>query len=223
MKIICTTSDKYNHCLKVFIYLFNANWPAKAPVEIVGYKKPDFELPDNFSFHSMGEQGPNPSCFSRDIRTYLESIPDEWVIWFFEDSFIKSVDEDVLDYLFYFTKIAIPPMIGRIDLGDQARRGPHDIVNGFHDTCKYKADRAYRLSTQPSIWNVAYLKSYLKDGMSPWDFERQHPVSDGWEIIGHKDGAIKYNEGVFNKDIYKMNLEGVDQFHLEKMKELGIM
>lgn len=55
MKIVCTTSDKYLHLMPVFVYLFNKYWPNQQ-CEVVGYQKPN-NLPDNFTFHSMGVQG----------------------------------------------------------------------------------------------------------------------------------------------------------------------
>lgn len=216
--IVVSTSNKYHHCLRVFIYLFNKNWSDKQYVEIVGYEHPPFELPKNFTFHSMGEQGSDPSCFSGDLRRYFE-YQGENIIWLFEDSFIKSVDFEKLKFLESLTK---EDMVGRIDLGDQCLRGPFYDYH-IKEVKRYEVDRPYRLSTQPSIWNLKYLLSYLKPGLSPWDLERLHPISDGWDILGIDGGCLKYNEGVTKKDIHAFDLNGIPEEQIDEMKQLGIL
>lgn len=45
MKVIVSTSDKYEDVLKVYCFLFNKFWSTDQEVEVVGYKKPSFTLP----------------------------------------------------------------------------------------------------------------------------------------------------------------------------------
>ena len=54
MTIYISTSDKYVFLLKPFAYLFNKFWSKDQKVVILGYTKPDFKLPKNFEFVSMG-------------------------------------------------------------------------------------------------------------------------------------------------------------------------
>lgn len=218
-KIIVSTSDRYHHCLRIFIYLFNRNWSDKQHVEIVGYKHPDFELPSNFTFYSMGEQGSDPSCFSGDLRGYF-SEEDKYFIWLFEDSFIKGVNLKDLDFIKSLLDVG---EYGRIDLGDQCMRGCNEELIGDWGVYQYCQDRNYRLSTQPSIWNKEFLLKYLQEGLSPWDFERQHPINDGWAIIGLNTTTVTYNEGVTKKDIFAYNLDGVPQEQIDEMKQLNII
>lgn len=201
------------------MYLFNKNWSENQHVEIVGYKHPDFELPSNFTFYSMGEQGADPSCFSGDLRKYFEK-QDDWFVWLFEDSFIKGID---VDDLYWINNYLLIDGVGRIDLGDQCIRGCNKPFIKYTGVYRYCYDRAYRLSTQPSIWRKEFLLKYLNPGLSPWDFERLHPVIDGWDIIGLDTKTLEYNEGVTKKDIFAYNLDGVPQDQINEMKQLGIL
>ena len=80
LKIYCTTSDNYHHALKVFCYTFNKFWGNDWEVVVLGYKTPEFDLPTNFSFVSMGVQT-GPDDWSNDLKKYFESI-----------NFIKRID-----------------------------------------------------------------------------------------------------------------------------------
>jgi len=72
MTVYVTTCDKYSHLLKGFAYLFNKYWGAEQAVVVLGFAKPDFELPPNFKFHSMEEKETRP--WTDNLKTYFESI-----------------------------------------------------------------------------------------------------------------------------------------------------
>ena len=136
MKIIVTTSDKYHHLLPVFFYLYNKYWGAS--FDLVGYAKPECELPANCTWVSLGVQG-DKTEWSTDLRRYFEQQPD-YFVWMMEDTFLKS------KVVFY----PIPQGFGRFDLTKDIKSRPHDIK----DLIIYaKPDSRYRLSTQPSIWH----------------------------------------------------------------------
>ena len=67
-----STNNKHMGCLGVFSYIFNHFLPDQE-LRILGYKKPDFELPDNCTFISMGTQG-TVNEWSTDLRKYFEDI-----------------------------------------------------------------------------------------------------------------------------------------------------
>lgn len=222
MKICCTTSDRYHHLLKIFIYLFNHNWSDTQEVEVVGYKKPDFDFPANFTFYSMGDQTDTNKDFSNDLRKYFER-QDQWFIWIFEDSWIRGVDFKKLEML--KSLIHCIDKVGRINLTNDVVKHSY---NHYADLDSYPILRAnknaiYRLSTQPSIWNKQFLLENLKPDLNPWDFETQNPVNDGWEILGLDNAAIDYNEGVCKKDIYDYDLNKIKEEQIEEMKQLGIL
>jgi hypothetical protein len=221
MKVIVTTSDAYHHIIPIFCYLFNHNWSSEQEVELVGYKQPEFELPSNFKFVSLGVQGEHASCFSTDLRPYFEQ-QDDWFIWLFEDTFIVEVNHKNLETAIELTRF---DKAGRVNLSRNGLHEKHiyiDKINGL-DYFENTQDSNYRLSTQPSIWNKQFLLQYLTPKLSPWRFEVQGPTDDGWRIFGLYDHPVVHNEGVRRNDIYAYNLNGVNEYQIRRMKTLGIL
>ena len=224
MKIIVTTSNKYHHLLKIFVYLFNKNWSDKQQVEIVGYDAPNFDLPNNFTFYSLGQQIGDAKNFTRDLRKYFEK-QDHFFIWLFDDSFIRSVDFNKLEILQRLTSFNDLDSIGRINLSNHCRLQFHtgyDVIAGYRIIAQTQESK-YRLSTQPSIWNKDFLLKYMKDDLTPWEFETQDSINDGWKVLGPEDAAVKHNEGVTKHDIFDYNLNGILPEQIEEMKQLGIL
>lgn len=203
MKIIVTTSDKYHHLLPVFFYLYNKYWGDD--FELVGYAKPECELPANCTWVSLGVQGAKHE-FSTDLRKYFEQQPD-WFVWMMEDTFVKEPVNNA--YMI--------PTAGRIDLTKDIKARPHEINC---EIIRALPNTRYRLSTQPSIWNKNFLLQYLKPGLSPWDFETQDPMNDGWEVIGFTNPPLQHNEGVRRFDIRKLNLDGMKPEDIEHIKTI---
>ena len=81
LKVYVTTSNDYLHILKIFSYLFNKFWGPQQQVVIVGFDKhPNFELPENFDFVSVGEQPAPWIDFSADIRKMIDIIEEAYFI-----------------------------------------------------------------------------------------------------------------------------------------------
>lgn len=207
MKIIVTTSDKYHHILPVFFYLYNKYWGA--PFELVGYKKPECELPDNCTWVSLGEQG-DKNNWSTSLRGYFEQQPG-WFVWLMEDTLLKE-QVDIKNVPGDINKI-----VGKVCLTDDISRREHTKRS---ITVLAHPESRYRLSTQPSIWNKKYLLQYLTPGLSPWDFETLDPKNDGWDVIGFIGPPVKHNEGVRRHDIYKLNLDGMKQEDIDHIKKI---
>lgn len=207
IKVVITTSDKYHHLLPIFFKLYVREW--NWPCELVGYEKPAMELPLCCTWVSLGKQR-GPKYFSDDLRPYFEK-QDQWFIWLFEDSFIKSVDRERLNHLVAAPRepsigVWIYDRIGRVCLSNEGMNRPHGKEG---DMWYAAANSLYRLSTQPSMWNRDFLLHYLKPGLSPWDFERQETIDD-WQIIGPVKSIVSHNEGVTKHDIHKLNLKGIE-------------
>jgi len=227
MKVIVTTSNRYVHLLPVFCHLFNTFWGKDQQVEIVGYKTPTCELPDNFTFVSLGEQIGGPENFSTDLRAYFE-LQDQYVIWCMEDSFFKApVNHRNIRLA---TQLAIDGMgdpIGRIGLTNDNYK-QYDELYGVVDYVNiYKTPQKseYRLSTQPAIWNRDYLLRYMTPGLNPWQFECQEKVEDEFLnlCLEKNEAPIVFNEGVRKWDLYALNLEGIPEEVINEMKELEIL
>lgn len=203
LKVCITTSDKYHHLLPIFFKLYVREW--NWPCELVGYEKPKMELPECCTWVSLGKQR-GPKYFSDDLRPYFEK-QDQYFVWLFEDSFLRSVDHDQLNWLINQCEtVWDKSKIGRICLSREGMNREH-VVNGkwwFADP-----NSKYRLSTQPSIWNRDFLLQYLTPGLTPWAMEKQDTVDD-WTIMGPIESIVCHNEGTTKHDIYKLNLEGIE-------------
>lgn len=221
MKIVCSTSNSYSHLVPIFCYLFNRNWSSEQKVEIVGYEKPDFELPENFTFHSMGKQVGGAENFSTDLRKYFEQ-QDDFFIWMMEDTFVQLVNFEAIELL----KSLIAPAVGRLNLCSRAtmlqQHSTWERRSGYH-IIQNTQTADYRLCTQPSIWNREFLLKYMTPGLTPWKFETQKAINDGYIILGVKETVVIHNEGVTKHDIYYLNLNGVPAEQIEEMEKLGIL
>lgn len=63
----------------------------------------------------------------------------------------------------------------------------------------YRPGSAYSLVTQPGIWDVSFLKKYMRPEWSAWDFERigSLEVKDTTQpLLGTKEYVFPYIEGV---------------------------
>ena len=87
LKLYIPTCNKYLWLIKPFSFLFNKFWDDSIEVIYLGYKTPDFDLPSNFSFVSFGDDD-NLSNWARDLRTYFESVEDEYFMVTVDDSFL---------------------------------------------------------------------------------------------------------------------------------------
>ncbi len=220
MKIVVTTSDNYLHIVPIFCHLFNKFFGSHYPVDLIGYKKPQCELPENFLFFSLGTQGEKTE-FSTDLRRYFESFGDQWLIWMMEDTFIKEPVNH--HHLTILQDLATKP-VGRISLtGDSYKQYTlqYDNVDGL-DAYKTPHLSEYRLSTQPAIWNKDFLLRYLTPGLDPWMFESQVKVVDEFENIAFHPGCapMVHNEGVRRRDLYAYDFNGIDT---TEMKQLEIL
>jgi hypothetical protein len=203
MKVIVTTSNLYTHLLPVFFKLYNRYWGD--PFDLVGYKKPDMELPENCTWVSLGEQR-GPKFFSDDLRPYFEQQPERFV-WIFEDTFLKEFDRTAFEdaYRWY-----IQNTCGKFCLTNESMRRKHHLyLDG--KLFEVAQNENYRLSTQPAIWNRDYLLQYFKPDMTPWQFETQPQQNDGWAIWGFAKNIVNHNEGVTKKDIFKIDWTGIDE------------
>lgn len=222
--VIVTTSDKYKHLIPIFCFLFNRNWGSHQPVELVGYDHPDCELPDNFTFVSLGKQSDSNKDFSNDLRKYFKK-QDQHFIWIFEDTFIKSVNHVTLSIAKFLVQQDL--RIGRISLGNFSVNQYTDFYGRFEDYKIYMTPpkSEYRLSTQIAIWNKDFLLRYLTSDLNPWEFECQEKVNDEFYnvCLEKHDAPVSHNEGVRKHDLFKYDLNGIPEEVLQEMRDLKII
>lgn len=225
MKIIVTTSNAYAHIVPVFSFLYNKYWGA--PFELVGYDPPAI-IPDNCTFVSLGKQGDKKE-FSSDIRGYFSAQPQHFV-WMMEDTFIReTVKVPNLNYCIgALTRI---PQVGRIALTNNSHKEYSLLYSeGYFNVYATPKNSFYRLSLQPAIWNKDYLLKYLTPGLDPWKFETQIGFDNPKVELNYVNVALEpqhapltSNEGVRKSDLYKFDLNGVEENVIEEMINLKLI
>jgi len=195
MNIYISTANQYLKILKPFSFLFNLFWP-NMKCTVIGYDYPDFDLPENFDFISMGKQEGGVDNWSTDLRKFFLSINDEYFIWATEDQFITYPVNTILYKFITFNYLTQD--MGRIGLTNDNQGRPYQILYSTYtyDIIESKQDVNYRLSVLWSIWNKQYVLKYLNDGLSPWKFEvygSEHAKGDGYRIISTRRQFVIHN------------------------------
>ena len=187
-------------CLPAWAYLFNKFWPWDAKVKVLGYSAPQFELPDNFTFISLGKQR-GPKYWSNDMKDYYSSCEHEYFYSMWEDGFILDhVNKDILELAMKVAFTNRDDKFFRFNLSLDTHRRPHATLKSYEDFDLILASQIsrYRQSTQHSIWNTEKFLSKLKPNQSPWDFELDDAsaMNDGLMVFATKRNyAIKMGHG----------------------------
>lgn len=153
--IFIFTSDKYLNALQPFGYLFNRYWSPAQAVDVIGFAKPPFELPSNFSFHSLGDMANYPvGKWSNALMDYLEIRTDvSHFVLLLEDYWISrpvnlSAIRMLYDYALQFRNVL------KIDLcADRLyAAGMIDYDNcGYLDLVLSDWQSQYQMSLMPGI------------------------------------------------------------------------
>lgn len=190
IKILVFTSNEYMHLTRIYAHLFNKFWSPKKKVTILGYDKPNFDLPNNFKYISLGKQEGGPENWSTPLRKYIKSLKCRHLIWSTEDLFIiDKVNMNIYNRLLSMMKK--DNKIGRTGLThDIDQTEEYMIIRKFqpertYDIIQKGNDEKFRIGGIWSLWNRNYLLKYLKPGMTPWSFENQDDAKyDGYKILG---------------------------------------
>ena len=227
LKIYISTCDKHIHLVKGHQYLFKKFWKNHPKVIVLGYKEPDFELESNYEFVSMGEDR-GVEYWATDLRNYFKSIDDTHFIYGMDDHWIpREVDERVFNILSEYVK---DEKVGRINLTDDTKDRPHshlDVNDGLMviESDQWMPGESYRISTQYSIWNKEWMLKYLKDGMSPWEFELNGSLeanNDGYRVLGSLyEYAMKNMQVVVRGNLETLHFHWVNE--REKMLDWKII
>lgn len=237
MRVITLTSDKYLHVLKPYSYLFNKYWGPDQQVLVAGFTLPDFTLPSNFSFHSIGRFEDYPAQrWSDAVIKLLNEIDDEAFCLMLEDYFlVRPVDRRAMSMLYDYARQF--GYVLRIDVSTDRlfSRGPQyhkDIPDygycGHIDLIKSETTSEYHMSLQAGVWRRDNLLKMLIPNESPWQVEltgttrlrEQHP---DMLVLGTRQWPVRYVIGCQGGNPSQMKVEGVDINDIIAMQERGIL
>jgi hypothetical protein len=188
-EIYIVTCDKTNHILNATIPFLDKYWNIDKKVNILGFNKPNIELPSDYNFISMKPNQLSIEDWSNDIANILEQKTDEYIIFMLDDSIpIEYVNPDILNK--FYSMMENDKTIVRCSLGiDLYVNAPHNVIEKCdgYEIIEQTQNSDYRITTQPSIWKREYLISYLRKSSNPWSFETKNKANDNSRIIATKD------------------------------------
>lgn len=202
MKKYLIASDKYLPLLKGYTYFFNKYWSDEEEVMVLCYKKPDFDLPENFKIHSLGNQSDYGKYWTNALIPFFKSVEDDHFMVLLDDLFpINDVDTDTLYEMGDLIRSgkAQKAFLGRVKGGPYGKVISKNIVEvrpGYAE---------FRNTIQPSIWNKEHFLKYLKPDFTIWEFELKNYYMSNTEddvVIISKDGPVYLFMDVIHRGKY---------------------
>lgn len=209
MNYYIVTSDKYNFLVEGYIKLFNIHWSEDVHVNVLGFKKPDIEFPDNFSFISMGKQSSFVSWSEPLIKFFDNSDlnDDDYFFMSFEDHFLV---EDVKEKLFneVVEYMENDKNIDKVYLLKHNKKIESHYKGNFYNVSDHP-HCCVTTSLLPCIWRKSFFMRLLKnDVATPWEFEEKHnPLQLNCSVLISKSVILPVVDAMrqktFNVEIFK--------------------
>ena len=226
------TSDKYLGALKGFSYLFNKYWGRDQGVIVAGFQAPDFLLPDNFHFHSLGDMADYPvGKWSNALIKLLHDYSKVEVFGLMlEDYWIsRPVDRNAISILYWYMKQF--KYVLKMDLcADRLyAAGATDYDNCGHlDLMRSDPASQYHMSLMTGLWNRELMLRYLIPDESPWDVELQGTPrvrEDAGEVLvlGTRQWPIRHILAHRRGDPSEMSLDGLKLNDIEYMQDNNLI
>lgn len=230
--ILVITSDKYLKALQPFSFLFNKYWSADQHVEVIGFKKPDFDMPDNFSFYSMGNMAHYPItkwsnaildylALHQEIRHFILMLEDYWVTRCVDTEAVKML----YDYCVQFNNVL------KMDLcADRLyAEGMIDYnVCGRLDLVKSSYASQYHMSLMAGIWNRELFMRFVIPNEDPWQVElegttRVAKEQDNVLVLGTRQWPVRHILAHRGGRPDELLLNGISSSDVYLMREAGIL
>lgn len=231
------TSDNYMSALKPFAHLFNKYWSRNQKVIVGGFSYPDFDLPPNFQFYSIGRMEDYPvKKWSNAVIRFLDHFKDPIFCLMLEDYWITKPVYDfsvnmLADYMLQFRYVL------KTDLYTDRRyaAGAEDYgMCGHIPLIKSDYNSAYHMSLMCGLWNRDNLLRILVPDETPWDVEikgtsRLASFKDNLVVIGTKSWdesderlcPVHHTLAFRSGDNSKLLLGELKQSDIDELKELG--
>lgn len=233
MRLHIVTSDRYIYAIRPFAHLLKKYWPDHPEVVVGGYSYPPFELPEKFTFHSIGPFGHYPvNRWSDGVIKFLQEIEDEVVCLFLEDMWlVRPVDTQVVrmgyDYMRQFEYVA------RLDLTSDRLYANGGRVKTYGALGHVRLiwsdpDSPYHLSLMPAFWRKAHLLEVLRPGETPWDTEiagtpRLSALRNQMIVLGTDAVPVQVALAFRGGDHHKLLLDDLDPADIAELRERGLL
>lgn len=228
VRVFVITSDKYLGALRPFAYLFNKYWSPEQQVVVMGFAEPSFDLPDNFTFHSMGSMRNYPvGNWSDALIAFLNQVDDEVFCLMLEDYWInKPVDQLAIkmlyDYMIQFQYVL------KMDLGTDRlyAAGVTDYGQcGNLNLLRSDPGSQYHMSLMCGLWRRDLLLRFLIPGESPWQVElsgtpRVAAAADSVLVLGTRNHPLSHILAHRRGNPNELLLDGLDADDIKALVKL---
>lgn len=230
-RVLVPTCDKYISAIRPFAWLMKKYWVNHPEVVVGGFSEPEFEMPEKFSFISLGKESDYPiEHWSDQIYKFFNSVEDEVFIFMLEDMWIvepvkDSVVNMVYDYMIQFEYVA------RLDLtGDRLNAGGARFYGklGNVDLIWSDPDGQYHLSTMPGFWRKRHLLNVIIPNETPWQLELQgtprlSKLKAQVIVLGTNAWPIRNTLAFRGGSAQKLLLDEIAPEDVEEMSDLGLL
>ncbi len=226
MNILVTTSNNYiDKALRPFAFCFHKYWSATQPVTVLGANPPNYKLPKNFDFISVGDSWPVDKYSNVVINFLKQQKKWEYFIWLMDDFWLNAIVhlrgiEQLIEYM------KQSPNIIRMDLTlDRAFSGQVEDVGGWRgfNLVKTNPPSPYQMSLQPALWNRRLLLDILIPDEDPWQIELDGTSrlnKSDYKVYGTKENPFSYTNAL-NSTIPGINLDGLSKDVVAQMVKYG--
>lgn len=231
MRVYVMTSDKYLPALRPYAWLFNKYWGADQPVTVVGFTPPDFELPSNFDFLSLGAFADYPvSRWSDALLKLLSLIPDDPFVLMLEDYWItRPVYREAVRMLYDYCRQF--GYVCRLDLtGDRMGAAGASLYGhcGHLDLIWSDPDSQYHMSLMTALWVPHNLRRVLIPGETPWQVEldgtpRLRAMRHEMIVLGTREWPVKHTLAFRGGESQKLLLDDLAPVDVAELTRLGYL
>jgi hypothetical protein len=202
--VVVVTTDKYTWALQPFAYLFNKYWSQNQHVTVVGFTKPSFALPYNYTFCSVAPEELPKDRWSDGLLRFLHHYDQKHFVLMLEDYWLRQmVEPHHVGLLIHYAQSR--NNVARIDLTSdrQFAGGVKDIGKYMHfDMVETPYGTPYQISLQAGIWNRDLMIESLPPNISPWHWEMHHQTK--YRVLGTKQRPVRYinavRQGILDAD-----------------------
>ena len=232
MKVFVMTCDSYMDAIPGFAHQFNKYWSPDQEVIVAGFSKPEFDMPDNFTFFSIGDQRNYPVDRWSDAllklmwhfpkeKHFVLMLEDYWICQPVNVGAIKILHDYMVqfDYVIKMDLCGDRRFAGGVeDYGDVA--GIPLVISDYTS--------AYHMSLMVGIWNQDNMKAIVIPSESPWQVElegttRLSRQQDKMVVLGTKidPWPVKHVLMYRGGDSDNMIWDGLSDEDVVELKGLG--
>lgn len=229
MRVIVLTSDHYLHALQPYSWLFNKYWSPDQDVIVGGFKHPEFLLPPNFTFVSIGDMSDYPlEKWSDGLIRLMNMLPDEVFVFMLEDYWLTrpvdteavSVLDDYMKQFEYVLKVDLcADRLYALNMQDYGWVGRIDLV-------KSHPASPYHMSLMTGLWRKSLMLDVVIPGETPWDIEvrgtRRLSLNGDVLVLGTRQWPVRHTLAYRGGDSStEANVSDLASEDVEAMRKLG--